>query len=86
MTPERKSELIRSAAAELKSQWGEVNPEALHALADDLRTAIVDGYGDSLAQAAAHIVRSSDLFGAPSASAEGSLSRADRQQDMERDR
>jgi hypothetical protein len=42
MTPERRQQLMEQAAAELRSRWGEVRPDALHALTDELRIGVVE--------------------------------------------
>jgi hypothetical protein len=43
MTPERRQQLMREAADDLRSRWGEVQPDAMQALVDDLRTQMVEG-------------------------------------------
>jgi hypothetical protein len=42
MTPERRQQLMDQAAKEMRSRWGEVQPDALQALADELRTGIIE--------------------------------------------
>lgn len=43
MTPEQRQALMREASEALQKQWGDVRPDALQGLADELRTRMIEG-------------------------------------------
>jgi hypothetical protein len=88
MTPERRQQLMREAADDLRSRWGDVEPSALQTLADDLRTQMVESGGISAKDIASALADPSlvqSLFPAGGVEKE-TASAADRQRDIDLER
>ena len=66
MTPERRQQLMHEAAKELRGRWGEVQPDALRALADDVRVGVIENGASSVGDILSEVTRSphsEELFG-----------------------
>lgn len=84
MTPERRQKLMDEAVKELRGRWGEVQPDALQAIADDLRTGVVENGALSVSDIVSQVTHGTDsggLFG-PLSADRG----ADKQRDMDLER
>ena len=93
MTPERRQALMHEASEALQKQWGDVQPDALQSVADELRIQVVEGGALSVSDIVSgiddrHDSRSLFTSAAQSGHAVGELSlAADRQeQDAEWER
>src|SRR5688572_28521785 len=92
MTPERRQQLMDQAAKELRSQWGEVQPDAMQALDYDLRAGVIESGAPSandIVSEVTHGPHSQSLFKPAQASgqiAPSAAQAADRPRDMDLER
>ena len=77
---------MEAAAKELRGRWGEVQPDALRALADDLRVDVIENGASSVGDILSAVTRSphgQGLFGQVAPSVENV---SDKQRDVDLER